>query len=117
MGGCDQVQAAIQRSLVRWDRCNDRNPVLSIRSYCRGDGAYWREVDKIARLSKEMLFQSLTVPHAGFAAQDINCRFMSLMLVRLGACPGGWSLFAGGYSVHPPNAPKYQGRSGELVCR
>src|SRR4029077_3945692 len=32
----------------------------------------------------EMLFKSLTIPHAGFAAQDIDGRFVAVVLMRTG---------------------------------
>ena len=31
-----------------------------------------------------MLFKSLTIPHAGFAAQDIDGSFVSVVLMRIG---------------------------------
>jgi hypothetical protein len=46
------------------------------------------DVDEVSCPSKEMLFQSLAIVHAGFAAQNINGSFMGFMLMRLR--PSAW---------------------------
>jgi hypothetical protein len=43
------------------------------------------DVKEVASSSDEMFFQSLAVPHPGFAAEDVNGSFMLLVLMHLGS--------------------------------
>ena len=49
------------------------------------------DVDKVAAFGGEVFFESFAVPHAGFAAQDINSGFVTIMPVRLGPSTGWYS--------------------------
>ncbi len=69
--------------LVRIRAGNNRNTALrraEVIGQMRHTG---RDVDKVPGPSREAFFESLAIPHAGFAAQDIDGGFVTIVLVRL----------------------------------
>jgi hypothetical protein len=50
-----------------------------------------RDVEKVSGASDKVLFQLVAVPHTGFPANDMESRFVSFVLVRLGRTPCGYS--------------------------
>src|SRR3977135_3785463 len=46
------------------------------------------DVHEVPCLGEKMVFQSVTIPHAGLTAQNMDGSFMSFMLVRL--CTSAW---------------------------
>src|ERR1700722_8259346 len=79
--------------LVRIGAGDDRNAVLRIAEIVGQMGHISGDVDKVAALGGEVFFQALAVPHAGFAAQDINAGFVTKMPVRLGPSTGRYSYY------------------------
>ena len=74
--------------LVRIGASNDRNAAFRIAEIVGQMGHISGDVDKVAAFSGEVFFESLAVPHPGFAAQDINAGFVAIMPVRLGPSTG-----------------------------
>src|SRR5262245_31284484 len=47
-----------------------------------------RNVEKVPGSRDKMLFKSFAIPYAGFATQYMERRFVAIVLMRLGQCPG-----------------------------
>jgi hypothetical protein len=70
---------------------NDRNAFFRIAEIVGQMGHISGDVDKVAAFGGEVFFESLAVPHAGLAAQDINSGLVTIMPVRLSPSTGWYS--------------------------
>jgi hypothetical protein len=55
-----------------------RNAAFRIAEIVGQMGHISGDVDKVPALGGEVFFESLAVPHAGFAAQDVNGGFVTI---------------------------------------
>ena len=68
--------------LVGIGACNNRNNAFRLAKIVGQMRHISRDVDKVSGPSGKMLFQSLAIPHSGFAAQDIEGGLVVPMFVR-----------------------------------
>ena len=91
---------------------NNRNAALrraEVMGQMRHTG---RDVDKVPGPSRELFFEPLAIPHAGFAAENIDGGFVTIVLVAFARPPGGmvttckWIACASTDSAEIPGAYK-----------
>src|SRR5262245_36613200 len=74
--------------LVRIGAGNDCHTVIHIAQIVGSMRDIGREIDKVSGLGDEMVFEFLAVPHASFAAENVNRGFVTGVLMSLAPCAG-----------------------------
>src|SRR5262245_52682289 len=74
--------------LVRIGAGNDCYTVIYIAQIVGQMRYIGGDIDKVAGLGNEMVFQFLAEPHAGFAAESVNRGFVTCVLMSLAPCAG-----------------------------
>src|SRR5258708_38402167 len=97
---------------------NNRNAALRSAEVMGQMSHTRREVDKVPGTCRELFFEPLAIPHAGFAAQDINGGFVTIMFVRLRPSTGvERSRPASGFPAHLPIRPRSRAHRKALACQ
>src|SRR5262249_14836083 len=112
MRGCP-IPAAAPRFPARSDRCGQRWSRSSLhRLDCREDEGYRRASDKVPYAGDGLVFEFLAVPHARFAAEIVDCRFVAIMLMGLAPCAGRDGRNS---QVDPARTHRLSGHAGRTV--